>query len=269
MNSTPFTINPEDPRAPSQELWDRLPPEERARIVASLPSEFPTSRATPPEGGYHFEAKVRAQDVLGGFFSRIGRKVFIGCELPVYYPEEPMFAPDLIAVLDVEPHVRRHWTVSHEKKGVDLALEVYVAGDWRKDVERNVERYARLGLREYFVFDRTRLKLMGWRLAEGRLTYQPILAQQGFYPSKVLGLELQVEGDRLRFYYGGAVLPESQEMVATLRRMLEESEAHRTAELQARTEVEQRLDQETRLREEAERQLDQARAELERLRGQR
>ncbi|HYO55852.1 Uma2 family endonuclease [Archangium sp.] len=289
MGVEPYSIDPDDPRAPPQEVWDRLSPEERAQVLARLPSEFPVSEAHPPEGGFHFEAKVRASDALGSFFSRLGRKVFLGCELPVYYPGEPMFAPDVMAVLDAEPHPRMHWAVSHEGKGLDLALEVYVAGNWRKDVERNVERYARLGIREYFVFDRAKLRLMGWRLAEGgRRTYRPILPQQGFYSSEVLGLELQLEGERLRFYYGGAPLPESYEMIATLRRMVEEAEAHRTEEALVRAELEQRLaeesrlreeelrlreeetrrrEEETRRREEAERRLVDALAELERLRA--
>jgi uncharacterized membrane protein YqiK len=140
---------------------------------------------------------------------------------------------------------------------------VYVAGEWRKDLERNVERYARLGIREYFVFDRGRLRLQGWRLAEGqRRTYQPILPQQGFYTSQVLGLQLQLEGERLRFYDSGAPVPESHELIATLQRLVEEAEAHRVEEAQRREEEallreqEARLrEQEARLREEAERRL--------------
>ncbi len=245
------SLNLDDPRAPPQEVWDRMTPEERAEVVARLPSEFPVTEAAPPEGGFHFEAKVSASDALGSFFARTGRKVFLGCELPVYYPGEAMFAPDVMAVLDADPRARPSWVVSQEGKGVDLALEVYVAGSWSKDVERNMERYARLGIREYFIFDRKRVRLMGWRLAEvPKRCYWPILPQQGFYASEVLGLELQVVGDRLRFYMGGAMLPESHEMIATLRQMVEEAEAHRTEEAQARAELEQRLAEEARLRKE-------------------
>lgn len=266
MAADSYRVDPDDPRAPPQELWERLTPEERARIVASLPSEFAPSESAPPEGDPHFEAKVRTREVLGGFFSRIGRKVYLACELPIYYPGEPMFAPDVIAVMDVETHSRMSWVVSAEGKGVDFALEIHVAGDRRKDLEKNVERYARLGIREYFLFDRGRLRLMGWRLDEGRGGYQPILPQHGFYPSGVLGLELQLEGERLRFFHGRAPLPEADELIATLERMVEGVE-------QRRTELEQQLAEETRLRaeeaqrrEEAERRLAEALSELDRLR---
>jgi Uma2 family endonuclease len=267
MPAEPYRVDPDDPRAPPQELWERLTPEERARIVASLPSEFPVSGANLPEGDPHFEAKVRAREVLGSYFSRIGRKVYLACELPVYYPGEPMFAPDVIAVVEVETHSRMSWVVSAEGNGIDLALEVHVAGERRKDLERNVERYARLGIREYFLFDRGRLRLLGWRLDEGRRVYRPVLPQHGFYSSEVLGLELQLDGERLRFYHGRAPLPEAEEMIATLERMVEGVE-------QRRTELEQQLAEEARLRaeevrrrEEAERRLAEALAELERLRG--
>ena len=274
MSSHPYRVNPDDPRAPPQDIWEQLSPEERARVVDSLPSEFPASEATPPEGDPHYEAKSRTREVLGSFFSRIGRKVYLACELPVYYPGEPMFAPDVIAVVDVEPHSRMRWMVSTEGKGVDLALEVHVAGERRKDLERNVERYARLGIREYFVFDRGRLRLSGWRLEEGRRVYRPILPQHGLYPSEVLGLDLQVDDERLRFYMGGAALPEAPEMIARLEHMVERVEASR-AELEQQLVEEARLRaeearlraEETQRREDAERRLAEALAELERLRG--
>ncbi|WP_205519513.1 Uma2 family endonuclease [Pyxidicoccus caerfyrddinensis] len=264
---SPYRINPDDPRAPPQEIWEQLSPEERAQVVDSLPFEFPVSEATPPEGDPHYEARSRAREVLGSFFSRIGRKVYLACELPVHYPGEPLFAPDVIAVVDVEPQSRMRWMVSAEGKGVDFALEVHGTGERRKRLERNVERYARLGIREYFVFDFGRLRLSGWRLEEGRRAYRPILPQHGSYRSEVLGLELQVEQKQLRFYKGGAALPDSRETIARLERMVEQREASR-AELEQQLVEEARLRaEETQRREDAERRLAEALAELERLRG--
>lgn len=277
-----YRIDPDDPRAPPQEVWDRLSSRERARILEELPSEFPVSEANPPEGDPHFEAKVQTRLTLGGFFSRTGRKVYLACELPVYYPGERMFAPDVIAVVGVEPHQRMHWVVSAEGKGLDLALEVHVAGDRRKDLTRNVERFARLGIREYFLFDRGRLRLDGWRLEEGRRRYRPILPQQGFFASEVLGLELRLEGERLRFLYDREPLLETDEMIAMLDRKARESEARRS-DLEKRLAKEERLRakeerlrareerlraKETQRREESERRLSEALAELARLRGE-
>jgi chromosome segregation ATPase len=137
---------------------------------------------------------------------------------------------------------------------------------WRKDLQRNVERYARLGIHEYWVFDRKRLRLSGWRLS-GQGQYRQLVPQHGFYQSEVLGLELQVEGERLRFYSGRAPLPEADELIDTLEQMVERVEA-RSAELEQQlSEEQQRREEEQRRREDAERRLAEALAELERLRG--
>ncbi len=42
-----------------------------------------------------------------------------------------------------------------EGRGPDFILEVLHLGDRKKDLVKNVERYARLGVEEYFVYDRS------------------------------------------------------------------------------------------------------------------
>jgi Uma2 family endonuclease len=265
-------VDPDDPRAPSQEIWDQLSPEERAAVVDSLPSEFPPSEASPPEGDLHFNAKVNARLTLGDFFTRVHRRVYLACELPVYYPGEAMFAPDVIAVLDVENHSREKWVVAQEGKGVDFALEVHVAGNRRKDLVKNAEKYARLGIQEYFIFDRGRLVLVGYRLSKEGKVYEPIVPQAGRYTSQVLQLDLAVEASRLRFYYGSAPLLEAEELVLRLEGMLNEVEARaRLAEERAEEEARGReqeargREQEARGRREAEMRLQEALQEIERL----
>jgi Uma2 family endonuclease len=214
-----------------------------------------------PEGDRHFQAKVRTMDVLQGYFSRQGRRVYLGAELPVYYPGERRFAPDLLAVLEVETHERDKWVVSHEGKGLDWVLEVHVGGDRKKDAEYNVERYARLGIPEYFIYDRARQRLHAYRLPspEAR-TYVPMEVERGRYRSEVLGLELEVVEGRLRLWAGNALLLESEELLALMNEKLEK--------LRQRVEVaESALAEEARRREEAEQRLAQLRAELEQLRG--
>jgi hypothetical protein len=77
-----WTVDPDDPRAPPEDVWDALSPAERKRIVDSLPSEFPYSEAQPPEGDAHFKAKTATREVLDGYFARVGRRVYLACELP-------------------------------------------------------------------------------------------------------------------------------------------------------------------------------------------
>jgi Uma2 family endonuclease len=262
--STPkaqYVVDPEDPRAPSAEIWEGMTAAERARVLAILPSEI--ERAGPPEGDPHFNAKVGAREALDRFFARVGRKVYVACELPVYYPGERMFAPDVIAVLDVELKERMHWTVSHEGRGLDFALEIHVAGDRKKDMERNAAWLAALGIPEYFAFDRGRGRLFGFRLAESGKTYQPIVPQHGRYSSHVLGLELAVEDKRLRFYVGTAPLPQADELLAKLEGMVDGLE-ERAVQAEARAEREERLrmEQEGLRALEEERRIDAERARI-------
>ena len=240
-----YRFDPADPRSPSQEQWDRMPANERARVVAMLPAEVPWE-LQPPEGDPHWDAKAMTRTTLDDFFERTGRRIYISSELAVFYPNEARFSPDILAVLDVELRKRTRWTVTDEGRGLDLVIEVYFAGDKAKDYELNVERYARLGITEYFIFDRGQLNLRGYRLSAptaGRVTkprvYQPILPQGGHYASQILGLELAVEGERLRFYAGTAAVLDANERIAKLGLTLDEVVARKEeAERRANAEAE-------------------------------
>lgn len=240
--------------APSQEEWDALDEAEREAVSAALPGEVTDAEMSPPEGDLHFKGKTRALDALRNYFKRQRRRIYLAPELPVYYPAEPRFAPDLLAVLDADDHDRNSWFVSREGKGLDWILEVHVGGDRKKDAERNVARYARLGIQEYFVYDRARNRLAAYQLTAGSRAYVPMVPQGGLYTSHVLGLDVEVQKDRLRFYAGSAMLLESEELISRLERMLEE--------------VSERAEEETRLREEEARLRLAAAEEIERLRAE-
>lgn len=263
-----WKLDLDDPRAPSQEDWARMTAEQRAEVVASLPSEFPPSEASPPEGDHHYAAYSTARETLSRWFRERGRDVYVSGNLPVYYPGEPMFSPDVIAVLDVDPRPRPSWIVSHEGgRGLDFAIEVIVSGRRRKDLQDNVSRYARLGIAEYFVFDFTRQTLVAYRLAEpGR--YERQLPQAGHYTSQVLSLNLSLDAGRLRFSYGDAALPAPGELLERLSQLANGAE-QRAAELARSLEDEQhRREDEQRRREEEQRRRELAEAEVERLRAE-
>jgi Uma2 family endonuclease len=254
------------PMAPSVEEWAALSPADRAAVVAALPGEVTYDEMAMPEGDRHSKAKARALDALRGYFTRQRRRIYLAQELPIYYPGEPRFAPDLLAVLEAEDVDRDKWVVSAEGKGLDWVLEVHVGGDRKKDAERNVARYARLGIPEYFLYDRARNTLAGYRLDSPEAgAYSPIIPNHGLYESRVLGLEIQVDEDRLRFYAGSALLLESEELIARVQAMYDA--AHRRAEEEARRagEADRLREMEARRREEAEQEVARLRAELERL----
>jgi hypothetical protein len=103
-------------------------------------------------------------------------------------------------------------------KGPDLVLEILHRGDRDKDLVENVERYAHLGIPEYFVYDRARQQIHGWHLSPGASrSYQRKLPQLGHYRSTVLRVDLAVFGDNLRFLSGEATLPVSADLIGRLR----------------------------------------------------
>jgi Uma2 family endonuclease len=256
---TGYRFDPAEPRAPTMDQWDRMSAAERAHVRDLLPSEGTFDFLPPPEGDVHWEASASARLTLKEHFRRTDRKIYVSSNLAVYYPGQKPIAPDLLAVLDVETHQRQSWLVADEGKGLDFVLEIHVAGDRTKDRKTNVVRYAELGIREYFFFDRKRLKLAAYRLpAPNSTVYERLVPQAGRFASQVLGLDLMLEGSRVRFFAGAAALEDVDEMIARLSGLVD-------AGLAAQEELERALDEERRLREEADRALAEARAEIERL----
>jgi Uma2 family endonuclease len=280
---------------PTEEEWASMTEDERDRVVWQLSmTTMSETELAPPEGVPHSHAKDSSLSALEIFFRNRKRKIFLGKELIVLYPGARRFCPDLFAVLDVEKSERQRrslmsWVVAREGRGLDFVLEIHVGGNRKKDAVRNVAFYASLGIPEYFIYDRDRERLFGYRLAapEDR-TYQPILPQEGAYPSAVLGLELRIDGDRLRFYVGSARLPDADELIERLTesvaaiearaeaqaarleeetRALEEETRKREEETRKREEETRKREEETRKREEAERRVAELEAALARSRG--
>ena len=74
MRAARFVVDPADPRAPSQALWDELTLDERRVILATLPSEIPLAL---PEGDPHRLPKSRAIEALSEFYRRLRRRVYL------------------------------------------------------------------------------------------------------------------------------------------------------------------------------------------------
>ena len=257
---------PTFPRAPSQAAWDAMTPERQRHVVETLPLSVTEAECSPPEGDWHSEAKLEAADALRGYFGRRKRQVYIALELTVYYPDAQRFAPDLLVVFDVEIRRRNTWVVSAEGKGLDFALEVHYGGDRRKDAERNLALYAGLGIPEYFIYDRRRQRIHGYRLsAPHARTYEPILPQLGHYRSTVLGLDLVLEQGKLRFWSESGPVLQTAEWVQHLEQQMGELQARIDEEARLREEESRLRAEESRLREAAEQKLAEAMAEVERL----
>ena len=217
------------PIAPTAEAWRALSPDARERLLVEILEALSDPRSLMAEGRPHKRAKSRALDLLGLHFKAMGRVVYLAEEMAVVYPGEEVFSPDVLAVLDVpqpEDDPRMAWVVADEGRGLDFVLEVLHHGDRDKDLVENVERYARLGIPEYFIYDRARQQVHGYRLAApGAKRYQRIVPQSGRYRSNVLGIDMAIAGGTLRFFQGMAELFGSADLIGRLTGIVEELEA--------------------------------------------
>lgn len=217
------------PIAPTKETWRSMTPDERERFLVDVNDALSDPVRMMSEGRPHKKAKVRAIDMLGLHFKTMGRVIYLAEEMAVLYPGEESFSPDVLAVLDVpqiEDDERMAWVVVDEGRGLDFVLEVLHRGDRRKDLVDNVERYARLGIPEYFIYDRAQQRIHGYRLEEPKAArYTRIVPQGGRYSSQVLGLDLAIQGGTLRFFQGMAELFGSDDLIGRLTGMVEDLEA--------------------------------------------
>lgn len=200
------------------------------------PIVYPETDGRPmPDGEYQ---SITWRDVLDALKAHFrGRGVYAAGDLFVYLEEgnpRNCIAPDLCVVLGASDHKRDTYKVWEEPAGMpDFALEIVSPSTWRTDLGAKRARYAALGIGEYWLHDPQgrylQPALVGHRLVEGRYVALPsrIGARGRSIRSDVLGLDLLLDGERLRFFdpVGERFLPtydEVQARLAELERLLED-----------------------------------------------
>ncbi len=223
-----------------------------------LPAEdplYPSSDGLPlAENDWQLEAILDAVAVLR---IRYGNRpdVYVSGDLLIYYEEgnpRKSVAPDVFVVFGAAQHKRNVYKLWEEPKAPDFVLEVASKNTWREDLGRKRALYAELGVREYWLFDPKDEyfdpPLQGLVLREGAYRALPALVENGARTirSDVLGLDLRVENETLRFRdpESGAYLQNFAEATTALGQtateLAEEREARRVAEARV-AELEARL----------------------------
>lgn len=67
------------------------------------------------------------------------------------------------------------------------------------------------------------MRLHGFRLRSSGRTCEPIVPQLGGLESEVLGLQLRIEAERLRFYNSDQALPAADDVIETLEAFSDDS----------------------------------------------
>ena len=171
--------------------------------------EYPSSDGKPlAENDAQLAAILYGIAVLRTHFAGRG-DVYVSGDLLIYYEEgnpRVSVAPDVFVVFGVEDRMRMNYKVWEKGKGPDFVLEVASPSTWREDVGRKRDVYARLGVREYWLYDplgeHLEPVLQGNRLVDGEYERQPLVESEDgtltLY-SETLGLELWAEGGKMRF----------------------------------------------------------------------
>ena len=184
-------------------------------------------------------------ELLTAFFGRKRPNTLVDGDGPVYYRDEDgvrrYVKPDCTVVFDVDTdyiYHRNGYFIEEMGKPPDFAMEIASTTTADNDTGRKRDLYERMGVQEYFGFDRTggdfyRVPLFGWRLRDGE--YVPVETTRDsdgstWAYSEVLGLYFRAAKDSLRVWD-----PERGEFLV---RLQESERARREAE-RALTESEQ------------------------------
>ena len=195
------------------------------------------------------------------------------------YPEEGnnrnFIAPDVLVGLGLGTRNRSSYFVWVEGKPPDWVLEVASPSTQKKDRDRKRCRYAEIGVPEYWMFDPRggvyppgTPRLQGLELVAGEYrALPPQIAEGGrTIRSEVLGLDIRVEGELLRFRdpATGRDIPHRAEVVAAAERAKAAAERAQAtaerAEAQAKREAAQRKAAEAKAEREAARAIREASA---------
>lgn len=136
--------------------------------------------------------------------------VYVSGNLLLYFEEgnpRRSVAPDVFVVKGVPPGDRRTFLLWAEGTPPCVVIEVSSRATRREDLRTKRALYARLGVREYFLFDPLeeylRPPLQGYRLAGD--DFAPIApGSRGALDSVELGLTLVRDGSRLRLFDTGS-----------------------------------------------------------------
>jgi Uma2 family endonuclease len=170
------------------------------------PVVYPESDGAPVgETEVHVEELAAMREVLKDRF-RNDEDVYVGANMFVYYEQgnpKAVFCPDVFVARRVGKIVRRTYKLWDEEQPPCFVLEISSGSTWLEDTGNKKALCARLGVREYFLFDPLgdylEPRLQGFRLNEGARDYRPIEPDAaGAVPSASLGIVFSVEGTQLR-----------------------------------------------------------------------
>jgi Uma2 family endonuclease len=215
---------------------------------------------------YHNTAMILTREALEDHFAQ--DEVYVASNLIVYFKKGDPLArrdPDVLVAKGVKgKHKRRSFRVWEEKKLPQVLFEIASKKTWRADIGDKRALYAKIGIKEYFVFDPENRyldrPLQGFRSVKGQSV--PIPWSRHGLVSKQLGLILRVEGDMLRF-----IDRKTGKRILTRREQVERAQLRVDLEKERADLQKARADAEKQRAESVERRAAELEAEIEKLKA--
>ncbi len=165
---------------------------------AAIDVYYPESDGKPMgETDLHIHWMFRIRDILKWRYRE--HHTYVACNLLVYYQEgmpKKFLVPDVFVVKDSDPGFRRTYKLWEEGQSPDCIFEVTSLGTRREDETVKPNKYAAMGVGEYFLYDPSSEylspPLQGHRLVDGEyVRIEP--DNQGRLFSQQLDLYLQLD----------------------------------------------------------------------------
>jgi Uma2 family endonuclease len=181
----------------------------RAGRHGPRPVHYPESDGKPmAESDLHRNEMVRLIGTLEDAFED-RPDVYVSGNLLIYYEEgnpRASVAPDVFVVIGVAKRERLIYKLWEEGVPPTVVIEVTSPTTRREDRAKKWSLYARLGVREYVMYDPRdeylRPPLQAYHLESGDYRAMPMRADGSFY-SVVLNMGLRLVDGRLRFFDNG------------------------------------------------------------------
>jgi Uma2 family endonuclease len=200
------------------------------QITMSLPGTTIDPRYPDSDGrfmgetDYHNDSIIQIRQDLEDYFADV-ETVYVASNIVMYFMRGDAKArkdPDILVAKGVKgDHKRRSYRVWEEKKIPQVLFEISSRRTWRVDIGEKRELYARIGVKEYFVFDPEKRylspPLQGFRSVHGKSV--PMEWTNGVIVSKQLGLNLTTHDEMLRF-----IDPQTRKRLLTRRERIERAE---------------------------------------------
>lgn len=188
---------------------------------------YPESDGKPmAETDVHRDLMIHLIKALQMWFQH-DPEVYVSGNILLYYEQgnpKKSVSPDVLFVRGIAKKLRRTYKLWEEGRMPDVVFEISSRKTWGDDWHVKFQLYARLGVKEYYLFDPEYdylpEPLIAFRLTNG--VYKKLKVKKNRVFSEALGLELVDTGETLRL-----LDPSSRQFLPTL---AEETLARRQAE---------------------------------------